>query len=104
MEEWLHSELLPCSESNWPREVFVRAALLKRVLGTCPFFIIRRHQPSLLLMFALLVQKQRWVKQLAPRLDSRQWHHTVSGPCVLCCHRLAGGEKDLSHLRVTLMN
>lgn len=97
MEERLHSQLPLCSESSCGLE---RAAVLRRVLRIRTFFIIRLSQPSLLLMFALMVQKQRWVKQLAPWHDSGRWHRTVSGRCILHYHLLPGGEKGSLHLRM----
>lgn len=71
---------LPCSESSCDLERsqrFVRATILQRVLGVRTFFVMRCHQPSLLLIFALMAQKQWRVSQLAPQQAARPGHRTA---------------------------
>ena len=85
----------PCSESSCDlkrSQRFVRATVLQRVLGVRTFFVVRRHQPSLLLIFALTAQKHWWVNQLEPQQAAQPGHQTAVA-AAFSFHLLAGVEK-----------
>lgn len=47
--------------------------------------------------FAMIVQRQQWVKPLVPEHKSSQWPQTTSSFCILHCHTLAvRGQKNAS--------